>query len=296
MNFLDKDRIFSGKLSEHTTWKIGGPCDFFKPSTLLELQEFLANYQGLVSVLGYGSNVLAPSEGLKGICVILKKNFSDYKIEGSILTAQTGLSCPKLAKIASKKGFDALNFLIGIPGSLGGAIVMNAGAYGSCLMPFVQSLEIVDRTGKKRTYEKRELKWTYRQTILPHPGIITSVTLDLTGPGNLSLKEIMSARARTQPLAKPSCGSFFKNPTSQCPAGYLIEQLGAKGLTVGGAQVSHKHANFVLNCGQAQSDDILKITKILQNKAFLTTGYILKPEYKILTSLPVYENICSQNL
>ena len=285
MTFSFEDKVYSGLLSEQTTWKIGGPCRFFKPETVEELQLFLKSYTGALSVLGYGSNVLAPSVGVEGICLILKKNFSQYTLQGSILKAQSGLSCPKLAKIASKHGFSALNFLIGIPGSLGGAAVMNAGAYGSSLMPFVRSLELVDRDGNLHCYSQKELSWTYRQTRLPQRGIITSLTLDLQGHSSLSLQEIMVKRSRTQPLAKASCGSFFKNPTQNCPAGYLIEQLGAKGLRVGNAQVSPKHANFVINHGQAHSDDILKITRILQNKAFLTTGYILKPEYKILEKL-----------
>lgn len=273
------------ELKDLTTWKIGGKTQVFLPKDLQQLSEFIQIYKGKIAVIGYGSNLLAPSQGFPGVCIVLKKNFSAYSLDDHILYAQSGLSCPKIAKLASGHGYSVLNYLIGIPGSLGGALIMNAGAHGRSLLSSVISIEVLDLKGKIHTLPRELLKWGYRYTILPFPGIVVAVTLDLRGTFDRSIKEIMHYRATTQPLAKPSCGSFFRNPRPDIAAGWLIEQLGFKGATFKGLQVSTKHANFIINTNNACSDDILKLTQIMQQKAFLTTGLILKPEYKILRSL-----------
>ena len=282
---LVANTLESSLLKDLTTWKIGGPTQVFKPQTIEQLQDFLQSYKGQICVIGYGSNLLAPSDGFNGACIVLKKNFSKYKISGSTITAQAGLSCPKLAKIASQMGYDSLNFLVGIPGSLGGAVVMNAGAHGHSLMQSVSQITMLDNIGRKWTFSRQELTWRYRKTFLPIEGVVTSVTLDLRGSFPLSLKEVMNYRSKTQPLSLPSCGSFFKNPSPDYPAGKLIEELGFKGWAFKGLRVSAKHANFIINQEEGSSQDILDITKIIQQKAFLTTGLILEPEYQLLKPL-----------
>ena len=272
-------------LKDFTTWKIGGKSFCFAPESVDQLSQFLRQYRGKIAVIGYGSNLLAPSEGFDGVCIVLKKNLSSYKFHDDKLTVQSGLSCPKLAKICSQRGFTGLNFLVGIPGSVGGAVVMNAGAHGGEIMPFVDSLSILSRDGQCYQFSKDQLKWVYRQTYLPINGIVTSITFNLRGDFPLTIREVMDYRARTQPLKLPSCGSCFKNPNKRFPAGLLIDQLGFKDVVCGGAQISKKHANFMINLGSATSDDILTLTNLIQKKTFLTTGLILQAEYQLLSSL-----------
>lgn len=272
-------------LQDLTTWKIGGKSLAFWPDSTEQLGRFLSQYKGKVAVLGYGSNLLAPSSGFDGVCIVLKKNFSSYYIHDDKITAQSGLSCPKLAKICSQAGFSGLNFLIGIPGSVGGAVVMNAGAHGGEIMSFVESISILSRDGRQYQFKSSELKWGYRHTHLPIKGVVTSVTFKLHGTFPLTLKEVMHYRAMTQPLKLASCGSCFKNPNKDFPAGRIIDELGFKDVICGRAQISKKHANFMINLGGATSDDILTLTNLIQKKVFLTTGLILQSEYQLLSSL-----------
>jgi UDP-N-acetylmuramate dehydrogenase len=240
--FLLKDIL----LSELTTWKIGGKTKVFEPTSIGQIQRFLNQYSGHLAVLGYGSNLLAPSEGFDGVCLLLKKN---------------------------------------IPGSIGGAIVMNAGAQGQEILPFVHTLTMVDRKGHIYQFKRNDLLWQYRKTFLPIEGIVTSVTFDMRGDFPLSLKEIITQRSKTQPLRQPSCGSFFKNPSMKYPAGRLIQELGLKGFLYKGLRISTKHANFIINENDAQSDAVKELTSFVQKKVFLTTGLILETEYQLLSPL-----------
>lgn len=275
-------------LSDLTTWKIGGATKVFEPTSIGQIQRFLNQYTGRVAVLGYGSNILAPSQGFEGVCLVLKKNFSRYRLFGPYLTALAGLSCPKLAKLAQRQGYSSLNFLMGIPGSIGGAVVMNAGCHGREILSHVERLTMVDRQGKVYQLRRDELRWQYRKTFFPLEGIVTSVTFDLRGSFPLSLKEVIGHRTKTQPLRLPSCGSCFKNPAPAFPAGKLIEDLGLKGMRYQGLEISPKHANFMINQHGALSADVLSLTNFIQKKVFLTTGLILEPEYQLLRPLDSY--------
>ncbi|WP_227767098.1 UDP-N-acetylmuramate dehydrogenase [Zhaonella formicivorans] len=277
-------------LQYHTTWRIGGPADllvipFCKDDVLLTMQ--LAAAEGIpVYVIGNGSNLLVLDRGVRGMVLKLAGGLKGISQEGCVLKAEAGVLLPFLAHLAAKSGLSGLEMLAGIPGTIGGAIVMNAGAYGSSIGELVQSVEVCDYAGNTIKLQQEELEFGYRRSALKgRPAVVLEAELKLQ-PGKREyiekiMQENMLSRKKSQPLHLPNAGSVFINPPGSA-AGYLIEKAGAKGLRKGGAQVSEKHANFIVNVGNASARDVLELIEQVREMVYLAFGIELQTEIKLL--------------
>lgn len=257
-------------LKNYTSWRVGGPADLlYCPQKIDECAHVLKmahKWKVPLTILGEGSNVLISDQGIKGL-VIITSGFQEILWQGSRVTAGAGVLLASLSRQAAQRGLDGLAFAVGIPGSLGGAVVMNAGAYGSSLKEVLTEVQTLDKRGQLKTYKVEELSLGYRQSIFKETQeLIVKVTLSLSWGDKTEIQTKMAAYLRErrlkQPLEWPSAGSVFKN-TAQ-GAGRLIEGVGAKGWSVGDAQVSEKHANFIINRGAAKASDIRALIKEVQ--------------------------------
>jgi UDP-N-acetylmuramate dehydrogenase len=276
-------------LAAHTTFRIGGPARLMAfPKNQEEFSAILAlcAQEGENPlVLGNGSNVLAPDEGLDRL-VICTKNLTGLTVEGNTITVEAGCTMAKAAMAALNAGLTGLEFAHGIPGTVGGGAIMNAGAYGGELKNVVRSVDCLTQDGTLVTRQGEELGFGYRRSCFEKEGLtVFSVTMELT-PGDpaqikAQMEEYAAKRRASQPLEYPSAGSTFKRPEGHF-AGRLIEDAGLKGLTVGGAQVSEKHAGFVINKGGATCADVLGLTHAIQGAVYAKFGVMLELEVKLL--------------
>ncbi|MBP3410955.1 MAG: UDP-N-acetylmuramate dehydrogenase [Clostridia bacterium] len=276
-------------MSRHTTFRVGGPAEMmFFPASAQELIEAmnLAREVGVQTcVVGNGSNLLVADGGLKGLVIVLGEHFSEVRVEGTKLHAQAGVLLSKTAAVAQEAGLSGLEFASGIPGTLGGGCAMNAGAYGGQMSDVLESAEVL-LGGEVKTLSREELQMGYRTTLpLREGGIVLSATFRLREDDKEAIHERMrdlNARRRDkQPLNMPSAGSTFKRPEGHF-AGALIEGCGLKGCTIGGAQVSEKHAGFVVNTGSASARDIMDLIAHIQRVVKQETGVDLEPEVKMM--------------
>ncbi|MBE0465673.1 MAG: UDP-N-acetylmuramate dehydrogenase [Candidatus Desulforudis sp.] len=271
-------------LSEHTTWRIGGPADYFvQPAGLEDLQfvtRFAAARRLPLTVMGNGSNLLVSDAGLRGILVRMGRGMEQVLIDGNVILVQGGARLPRVIKAAGGAGLGGLEFLIGIPASVGGAVVMNAGANGLCLGDRVEEVILVDREGVIHRRSRTELGFGYRWSDLQTGGAIVSEVILRCLPRQRDeigreMKLFLHRRRETQPLDHPSAGCVFKNPSGDS-AGRLIEAAGGKGLRVGNAEVSQKHANFILNLGGATARDVMiligRIRRLVKDKFGIELG------------------------
>jgi UDP-N-acetylmuramate dehydrogenase len=260
-------------LASRTWWKIGGEAEYFtEPSSLEELTEsyLKALKQNIqVTVLGGGTNVLVSDLGIKGLVISMKKlNQVSSTTENNelIITAQAGAQKSELTKIFLRQKLDPALFLCGLPGDVGGGVVMNAGVSEKILprefCEIIQSVDVLKPSGQRVTLQKDEISWTYRKSDGWQDGIIVSAKFSWPlkeNPQVMQLvREATRSRLERQPLNMPSCGSTFKNPLPDKSAGFLIEQAGLKGFQIGGAQVSPKHANFIVNLKASDVDQLIK--------------------------------------
>lgn len=278
-------------LKNHTTFKIGGNCSFLVcPRTqeqLIDILRCCREWNIKKYVIGKGSNILASDEGFDGVIVKLTDSFSEITVEDTVIYCQAGASLAKVCYEAYLHGLSGLEFAWGIPGTIGGALYMNAGAYGGELKDVViSSTHITDRL-ESGHFHSEQLHLSYRHSIYTDMPdyCITGVRLQLI-PGSQSeikakMDDLMERRKSKQPLEYPSAGSTFKRPEGNY-ASALIDQCGLKGLTVGGAQVSEKHCGFVINKNNATCRDVLNLIKQIQEKVFSQTGYHLDCEIKTL--------------
>ncbi len=285
--------LLKEQMDRHTTWHIGGPADLLViPKTEAEVETAVtaANKANLpLTIIGKGSNVLVLDGGVRGLVLKIGSNLSQVEITGPVISAQAGAFLPQLVGLAHRKRLSGLEFAAGIPGTIGGATVMNAGAHGRSLGELVQQVRTYDRNGKVRQWRQDELRFNYRHSALQQGDwIVTAVTFRLRpqeaverGPAGDLIREKMALRRASQPLDRPNAGSVFRNPEGVA-AGYLIEQAGAKGMRKGGAQVSQKHANFIINNGGATARDVLELIQAVQELVYVKHGIKLEPEIKIL--------------
>ncbi len=278
-------------LKNHTTFKIGGNCSFLVcPRTqeqLIDILRCCREWNIKKYVIGKGSNILASDEGFDGVIVKLTDSFSEITVEDTVIYCQAGASLAKVCYEAYLHGLSGLEFAWGIPGTIGGALYMNAGAYGGEMKDVViSSTHITDRL-ESGHFHSEQLHLSYRHSIYTDMPdyCITGVRLQLI-PGSQSeikakMDDLMERRKSKQPLEYPSAGSTFKRPEGNY-ASALIDQCGLKGLTVGGAQVSEKHCGFVINKNNATCRDVLNLIKQIQEKVFSQTGYHLDCEIKTL--------------
>lgn len=279
-------------LAPHTSYRVGGQARWYAaPSNWDELQGIFEWFQKQdipLMLLGAGSNLLISDRGIDGLVLstryLRKRQFDE---ETGRITVAAGQPIVSVAWQAAKRGWRGLEWAVGIPGTVGGAVVMNAGAHNQCAADCLVSAVVVSPDGKMETLTPEDLKYSYRTSALQgKQKLVIEATFQLQ-PG-FSREEVTATtqdnlwkRKSSQPYDKPSCGSVFRNP-SPYAAGWLIEQLGLKGYRVGDAEVSHRHANFILNCGQAKAEDIFRLIHHVQEKVQAHWSLLLEPEVKIL--------------
>ncbi len=285
-------------LYKHTSLLVGGPADIFILPQDKEdiLTVFKFNKDLPVHFLGEGSNLLAPDKGFRGIVISLKEGFRSIKtplffrkLDGNdyaVIKADAGVKMSYLAKYAAKYSLGGLENLAGIPGSLGGSLIMNAGAEGREIGDLVRSVTRVTPDGEVQTIKREGLVFEYRKTIFPPGGgVIVGAELELKKGNRLDILDTidrhLKRRGKTQPLTVPNSGSIFKNP-SGTSAGRLIESAGLKGYSIGDAGVSIKHANFIVNKGEAKSGDVIKLISHIQSVVKEKTGTELETEIVIM--------------
>ncbi len=282
--------IENAPMAPYTTFQIGGPADLLILPETAEAYAFalkaLKKSDMPVTVIGAGSNLLVSDKGVRGAVLRAAKSFSAIKQEGNELVAEAGVSLARLAAFALSAGLSGLEFAGGIPGSLGGAIYMNAGAYGGEMKQVVVSTDYLTADGTAETATGEEHNFSYRKSVFTNKGcVILRSRLKLTPkePSEISatMQDFNGRRRDKQPLNYPSAGSFFKRPEGHF-AGALIEAAGLKGLSVGGAQVSEKHAGFVINTGGATAQDVCDLMELVKQRVYDNAGVMLEPEVQFL--------------
>ena len=282
---------FREPMARHVSWRAGGPADrFFIPKSIEDLSRFLHSVPTEEALLfvGLGSNLLVRDGGFRGTVILTHSAKKNARMDGGRIYADAGVASPKVARFAATHHFVGAEFLAGIPGTVGGALAMNAGCYGSETWDIVQQVLTIDRHGEVRERKKAEYEIGYRHCQLrsANEEWFLAASFDLrSGDGEASrarIKELLAKRMATQPLSLPNAGSVFRNPPGD-HAARLIESCGLKGLARGGARVSEKHANFIVNPdGAASAADIegliLQVKKIVLEK----TGVDLVPEVRIV--------------
>ncbi|MGF1494703.1 MAG: UDP-N-acetylmuramate dehydrogenase [Microcoleaceae cyanobacterium] len=279
-------------LASLTTYRVGGPAEWYvAPNSLDTLRTSLewAYSEGIkVTFLGGGSNLLISDTGLSGLVIGTRRlRHSHFDVETGRMTVAAGEALPRLAWKAARLGWRGMEWIVGIPGTVGGAVVMNAGAHGSCVADLLIEAEVLLPTGELKTFAPEELDYRYRTSNLQGSNcVVTQATFQLqpgTDPNQLSAEtsEHLRKRRTAQPYHLPSCGSVFRNPGPKA-AGWLIEQTGLKGHRVGGAQVAERHANFIVNCGNATANDIFQLIRHIQEKVEQQWSFALEPEVKML--------------
>jgi UDP-N-acetylmuramate dehydrogenase len=287
-------------LSTHTSFRVGGPAEFYvAPRTTDELVESLAwaRSEGLpITMLGAGSNLLVSDRGLPGLVVSTRfMRHIEFDLETAQVTVGAGEMIPRLAGQIAERGWSGFEWAVGIPGTIGGAVVMNAGAHTGCMADVLVNAHVLTVSGEVKILTPAEIGYAYRtsklqgDTSLTLPEriqMVTQATLQLQPGANpesvrAATRQHLTQRHSTQPYDMPSCGSVFRNPTPH-KAGWLIEQSGLKGYQIGGAQVANRHANFILNCGGATATDIFRLIHHVQEKVDTQWSLKLEPEVKII--------------
>ena len=281
---------FNEPMSRHTSFRIGGPAEVMafpkNPEELAEILRKSALLDCKLAILGAGTNVLAPDAGMDGIVVCLKDALDGITLlDGGKLRVAAGVTMTKAAVFAANHGLSGLEFAHGIPGTVGGGVYMNAGAYGGEICQVCESVDVMDQAGNIRTYSNEEMEFSYRHSVLEeNGGIVISAVFALTAMPQEEIREtmrqLMAKRSASQPLDLPSAGSAFKRPVGGYAAA-LIDQNGLKGFQIGGAAVSTKHAGFVVNMGDATAEDVKSLLVQVSDKVFATTGIRLEPEVRI---------------
>lgn len=276
-------------MSRHTHWRVGGPARlFFVPADRSDLAEFLRALDPALPVhfVGMGSNLLVRDAGIHGAVVALRRAFRELKRSGSSVEAGAGLPCTALARACSSWGLGPADFFAGIPGTVGGALAMNAGAFGGETWDSVHSVETLDRGGREHRRARGRYRPGYRQLEGPADECFLTARFEFeTTRETGRLRSLMAERRRRQPLDLPSCGSVFRNPPGGF-AGELIERAGLKGMREGAAEVSPKHANFIVNHGGATAADIERLILRVQATVRSDCGVTLQPEVRILGGGP----------
>jgi len=276
-------------MSKHTTFRIGGNADVFVSPKVSQVSEIIAlakEYEVPVTIIGNGSNLLVGDKGIRGLVVSFGKEAEEIQLEGTRMTVSAGTILAKAAAEAAKNSLAGLEFAAGIPGTLGGAIVMNAGAYGGEMKDVVVSAKVLTPEGEIKELSKEELDLSYRHSCIPEKDyIVLEATLELTPGDETAIREMMAdfknRRVDKQPLEYPSAGSTFKRPEGYF-AGKLIQDADLRGYQVGGAQVSEKHCGFVINTGNATAKDVLQLIEDVKKIVFDKFQVELEPEVKMI--------------
>ena len=276
-------------MKKHTTFRVGGPADVLVQPDETALAAILAlcrQYHVSYSFIGNGSNLLVGDKGIRGVVIEMTDPMGNIEVDGTKISAQAGAMLSKIANTAASNGLGGMEFAAGIPGSVGGAVVMNAGAYGGEMKDIIEKVYVLDENGAQLELDRDALDLGYRHSCIREKKyIVTKVVLELV-PRNEAeirseMKELNEKRAEKQPLQYPSAGSTFKRPEGYF-AGKLIMDAGLRGYQVGGAQVSEKHCGFVINKGDATAADIWQLMRDVSDKVQAQFGVVLEPEVKMI--------------
>lgn len=286
---LRGDLRFMESMANHSSWHAGGAAEYYyKAADLDDLCCLLSLLPQDIPItwIGLGSNLLVRDGGLKGMVIAISGVLDGIELTGSEqLNVGAGTSCPKVARFSAGAGLSGAEFLAGIPGTMGGALVMNAGAFGSEIWDLVSSAEVLDRSGNRRVRRKEDFVIGYRHVELSDNEWFINCRLDLVTDterkGEARIKALLDKRAKTQPLGQFSCGSVFRNPPNDYAA-RLIEQCGLKGVSIGAARISEKHANFIINEGNATATDIENLILKARETVRLHFDVNLIPEVRII--------------
>ncbi|WP_077211438.1 UDP-N-acetylmuramate dehydrogenase [Bacillus dakarensis] len=278
-------------LSKHTTIKIGGPADYLiEPSSIENIQktmELIRKFGVKWRAIGRGSNLLVSDQGIEGIVIKLGAGLDQLEINGTEVEAGGGYSLVRLATTLSRKGLSGLEFASGIPGSVGGAVYMNAGAHGSDISKILTKALILFEDGNLEWLSNKELEFSYRTSCLQkkRPGIVLSAVFQLTEGNKEEITAVMQKnkdyRKETQPWNFPCAGSIFRNPLPHY-AGKLIEDAGLKGHSIGGAKISEMHGNFIVNNGDAKAEDVLDLIQYVKDKIYELYQVKMETEVEII--------------
>lgn len=281
----EENILFQEPMAKHTTFRLGGEADLFIQITekkqLIELVGYLSKVSQEFFVLGRGSNLLVSDRGYRGI-ILNAGALSGIEVEGTTIHAYAGASLPQVARVAAEHGLTGLEFASGIPGTIGGAIVMNAGAYDGEMKQVVKTVCVVNQAGEEMELDNDTMEFGYRTSIIKNrPFVVTDVYLKLTKGDKAEIQakmdELNQKRKEKQPLEYPSAGSTFKRPEGHF-AGKLIMDAGLRGFRIGGAQVSEKHCGFVVNIGNATAADVQEVIEEVTLRVKDQFGVRLEPE------------------
>lgn len=288
---VGKEHVLADEpMKNHTTFRVGGSARYFvEPQTTEALQSVIAyakNEQMPYYIVGNGSNLLVSDAGYHGIIIHLFKNMSRIEIEGTRITAQAGALLVKVSSMARKMSLTGLEFASGIPGTIGGAMVMNAGAYGGEMKDVVKEVTVLKEDGTIVVYSGEEMNFGYRRSrVTKEGGVVLEAVMELRqgDPEEIQARmdELKEQRQKKQPLEYASAGSTFKRPEGYF-AGKLIQDAGLRGFRIGDAQVSEKHCGFVINRGNATASELMELIREVQKKVYEETGVHLETEVKLL--------------
>lgn len=291
INILGEKRVLEGEpMKYHTTFRIGGPADYFvMPGTKEEVRkitELCRAEQMPYYIVGNGSNLLVSDKGYHGVVIQIFKEMSRVEVKGFMITAQAGATLAKVAKAALDAGLTGFEFAAGIPGTLGGACVMNAGAYGGEMKDVLYEVTVLTNEGGIRVIPKEQLEMGYRTSVIAKEGYtvleaVVKLESDAKEDIRARMEDLRERRTTKQPLEYPSAGSTFKRPEGYF-AGKLIQDTGLGGFRVGGAQISEKHCGFVINSQDATAADVDELMKQVSGKVKEKFGVTLEPEVKRL--------------
>lgn len=278
-------------LANHTTIKIGGPADLFiEPDSIDNLKttlKLIGKYQLGWRAIGRGSNLLVSDDGIEGVVIKLGSGLDHMDVNGTVLTVGAGYSLVSLAMKISRQGLSGLEFASGIPGSVGGAVYMNAGAHGSDISKILTQAHILFEDGTFEWLSNEEMEFSYRTSVLQkkRPGIVIEARFQLTEGEKEKIVEVMQKnkdyRKETQPWNFPCAGSIFRNPLPNY-AGRLVEEAGLKGYQIGGAQISEMHGNFIVNAGNATAEDVLNLIEHVKKTVFELYQVKMETEVEII--------------
>lgn len=288
---VEESRILKNvSMKEHTSFKVGGNVRYLVlPKTVGEIvytATLCKEHNVKFFIIGNGSNLIVSDKGFDGVIIKLSEYFNEVSVEENTICAQSGALMSTVAAKALQNSLEGLEFASGIPGTVGGAVVMNAGAYGGEMSQITESVKVMDKQGEVHKLTQNQLNFGYRQSLFQTaPYLILEVKMKLN-KGNYdqikaTMKDMNEKRIQKQPLNFPSAGSVFKRPEGHY-AGKLVEDAGLKGLSVGGARVSPLHAGFIINDGNATAQDIIDLIAIIKNTVYEKYGVILEQEVKIL--------------
>lgn len=277
-------------LKNYTTMKIGGPADVLvmpeNQNQIVELLKYTKNNSIPLTIIGKGSNLLIRDKGIRGVVVVLRENFSNISVNENVVKAQAGALLRDVAKVSFENELKGMEAVSGIPGSIGGAVIMNAGAYGTEMKDIIKSVRAIDRDGNILEFKNEEMNFSYRNSIAEERNLIVIEAEFELDKGDKEIiyknfEEFDLKRKSKQPLEKNSAGSTFKRPEGYY-ASKLIDDTGLRGFTVGNAQVSEKHTGFLINIDDSTCENMLELISQVQEKVFEKYGVMLEREVKLI--------------